>query len=120
MTEATDAINAVRAVLAEGGRGDVRGALDTTAFADAQVVTAPDSDLVDHVIVTLTDPVPLGDLEEAFGVGRELPRRPSPSAHRQVLFEATLPAEGSVGGTVLAELGEDGRVERVVVRRDEL
>jgi len=122
MTETTEAVEALRtAVAAAQDERDeaVHRALAARAFADGQIVNVPGG-LIDHVIVTLADSSPMHELEEAFGPARALPRRPAPSAPRQVFFEATLPSEGSTGATLLAEVGQDGRVGRLTVRRDEL
>jgi hypothetical protein len=68
-------------------------------------------------MVSPTEAVRVADLEALLGPARELPRGPAIGSPRTVLFERTLPEEGSAGGTVLAETDDD-RVTRLIVRAD--
>ncbi|HVM10001.1 MAG TPA: hypothetical protein VM345_16160 [Acidimicrobiales bacterium] len=72
-----------------------------------------------HVTVELTEPHDVSDLEEILGAAHELPRATSPSSARRVQFDDTVPDEGEVGATVLAELDGGGRVSSLLIRRDE-
>lgn len=74
---------------------------------------------VEHGTATATPAVPVAvaDLEKILGAARRLPRNPS-GGDRTVLFIGTVPAEGESGATVLAEIDDDDRVRRVIVRAD--
>ena len=75
---------------------------------------------LDHVKVVPAEPLRVTDLEAILGPARRLPRAPSPGHARTVLFEQTVPEEGSAGATVLAEVDDEDRVSRVIVRADRL
>ncbi|HEY7467435.1 MAG TPA: hypothetical protein VIB47_12155 [Dehalococcoidia bacterium] len=123
MTAVVDAVTALRAaVIAAAGADDEALRLRTVspAFASAQVVRVPGERTLDHVTVQLAEPVGLPELEAAFGPGRELPLSPEGGSMRTLIFDATMPAENSTGATLLAEVQEDGRVVRLVIRRDVL
>lgn len=123
MTAVVDAVTALRAaVIAAAGADDEALRLRTVspAFASAQVVRVPGERTLDHVTVQLAEPVGLPELEAAFGPGRELPLSPEGGSMRTLIFDATMPAVNSTGATLLAEVQEDGRVVRLVIRRDVL
>ena len=48
------------------------------------------------------------------------PRSPGIGQPLTVLFEQTVPEEGSTGATVLAEVDDEDRVARLIVRADRL
>jgi hypothetical protein len=123
VTAVVDAVTALRAaVIAAAGADDEALRLRTVspAFASAQVVRVPGERTLDHVTVQLAEPVGLPELEAAFGPGRELPLSPEGGSMRTLIFDATMPAVNSTGATLLAEVQEDGRVVRLVIRRDVL
>jgi hypothetical protein len=128
VSELTDAIEALRAAVAAaaGGSSDESGdesvseALETAAFASPEVVKVPGGYTLDHVKVIPADPVRIAELEAVLGPARRLPRAPSPGSARTILFEQTVPEEGSAGATVLAEVDDDDRVSRLIVRADRL
>jgi hypothetical protein len=123
VTAVVDAGTAVRAaVIAAAGADDEALRLRTVspAFASAHVVRVPGERTLDHVTVQLAEPVGLPELEAAFGPGRELPLSPEGGSMRTLIFDATMPAVNSTGATLLAEVQEDGRVVRLVIRRDVL
>jgi hypothetical protein len=109
-------------VIAAAGADDEALRLRTVspAFASAHVVRVPGERTLDHVTVQLAEPVGLPELEAAFGPGRELPLSPEGGSMRTLIFDATMPAVNSTGATLLAEVQEDGRVVRLVIRRDVL
>jgi hypothetical protein len=116
----TGAIERLRSAIAHATTTDdaeVHAALAAPQFADGEVAPGLNG-LVDHASADLAQPVPLGVLEARFGPGHRAPAGPRPGRPRSVQFNDTLPPEGSVGGTVLAELGDTGQVVRVIVRRD--
>jgi hypothetical protein len=123
VTAVVDAVTALRsAVFAAAGADDEALRLRTVspAFASAHVVRVPGERTLDHVTVQLAEPVGLPELEAAFGPGRELPLSPEGGSTRTLIFDATMPAPGSTGATLLAEVREDGLAATVVVRRDVL
>lgn len=116
----TAAIELLRLAVAHATTTDdaeLQAALAAPQFADGEVARGLNG-AVDHVSADLAQPVPLGVLEARFGPGHRSPAGPRPGRARSVQFDDTLPREGSVGGTVLAQLGETGDVVRVIVRRD--
>jgi len=118
-----EAIQGLRAAVAGAARAEdegVRRQCASSAFAEWQIARVPNEDAIAHVAVRLAEPLPLSDLEEAFGQARRLPARPEGGSTRSVIFERTLPAEGSAGATLLAEVEENGFVRRLVIRRDVL
>ena len=80
----------------------------------------PGERTLDHVTVQLAQPVGLPELEAAFGRGRELPLSPEGGSIRMLIFDATMPAAGSTGATLIAEVRQDGLAATVVIRRDVL
>ncbi|HWO72042.1 MAG TPA: hypothetical protein VNN21_00620 [Dehalococcoidia bacterium] len=123
ISSAVEAIRGLRAAVAGAARAedeDVHRQCASPAFAECQITRVPNEDAIAHVAVQLVEPLTLSDLEEAFGQARRLPARPEGGSSRSVLFERTLPAEGSTGATLLAEVEEDGFVRRLVIRRDVL
>jgi hypothetical protein len=80
----------------------------------------PGGHSLDHVKVVPAEPLRVTDLEAVLGPARRLPRAPSPGHPRTVLFEQTVPEDGCVGATVLAEVDDKDRVSRVIVRADRL
>jgi hypothetical protein len=123
MTAVVDAIEALRAAVIEVAGADdevVRARSAAPAFKSAEVVRALGERTLDHVTVQLAEPVGLRELEAAFGPGRELPLSPEGGSMRTVIFDSTMPAAGSAGATLLAEVREDGLAARVVIRRDVL
>ncbi len=97
---------------------DVRQELAPLSAA-APALARDESGRLSLVTVDVAGPLELADLEAAYGSASRLPRRPS-GGRRTVQFPATIPAEGSTGATVLAELDESGRAVRIIIRRDEL
>ncbi len=121
MTALTDALTALRGLVAEAAGGadvDLRPALDSSKFAQADVTTVPGKDSIDHVRVKLSSPVRVEELEQLWGPARPLPRRPSGGSTRTMTFDSTLPGEGESGATVLAEADSKGCVESLIVRAD--
>lgn len=120
MTRLADAIDALRAAVSAGGAGDreaVSAAVDAASFEDPEIIVAPGQVTVDHVIVQPANPVTVEELEELLGPASPLPLDPSGGAST-VLFGDTLPGEGESGATVLAEVDDDGRIDRLIVRAD--
>ena len=122
MSDLREAIEALRAAVGEaaGGAGEDGGdriaeALDSGAFASSEVATAGDG-TPDNVSVEIAAPVRVSDLEPWLGPVRRLPRDPGIGRPRTVLFEQTVPKEGSAGATVLAEVDDEDRVARLIVR----
>jgi hypothetical protein len=128
VSDLSDALETLRAAVAaaatgssdESGDEGVRGALETSAFDSPEVVSVPKGYSLDHVKVVPAEPLRVSDLEAVLGPARRLPRTPSPGHARTVLFEQTVPEEGSAGATVLAEVDDDDRVTRLIVRADRL
>ena len=123
MSELGRAIEALRAaVVAAATDGDegVGSALETPFFASADVVSVPGERTIDHVSVVPAGAVHVADLETILGPARRLPRAPAIGSPRTVLFERTVPDEGSAGATVLAETRDDDVVSRLIVRADRL
>lgn len=119
--EVLTAIAAVRDAVTAGVpdlAAGVRRGLSSAAVA-SPTLSRDESGLLSLVIVDVPEPLALTDLESAYGRAARLPRRPS-GGRRTVQFGATIPAEGETGATVLAELDDEGRVARIIVRRDEL
>ena len=115
----TDAIEQLRLAITHASAADdaeLRAALDASPFARGDVERGP-SGPVGHAWVELRSPLKLGLLELRYGPAHRGPA-PHPGVPRTVQFNSTLPLEGSVGGTVLAELDDAGHVVRVLVRRD--
>jgi hypothetical protein len=120
VTNLADAIDALRSAVCSPDSGEseaVHAAVDPSVFADADVVSVPDEETLAHVSVTLREPATIEELEATLGPARRLPRSPSGGA-RTVLFDDTLPAEGESGATVLAEVDDDDRVSRLIIRAD--
>jgi hypothetical protein len=117
MSELGDAIDALRSAV---GGGDQDPEMLRTAGSpvlaghEVNLLTGGE---VDHVIVTPRGGVRLSELEKELGPARPLPRRPA-GGTRTVLFDRTLPDEGTSGATVLAEVNDDGAVGRLIVRLD--
>jgi hypothetical protein len=109
VTTLADAIARLRDGVAAGGSGAPRSVADTV-FRDPHFEFG-------NATVTPIGSTTVGDLEEILGTARRLPRNPS-GGDRTVLFVDTLPAEGGSGATVLAEIDDDDRVRRVIVRAD--
>lgn len=121
MTALTDALQALRGLVAEAAGGadvDLRPALDSPEFAQADVSTVPRKDAIDHVRVKLAAPVTVEELEGVWGPAHPLPRLPSGGSTRTVMFDSTLPGEGESGATVLAEADDKGCIESLIVRAD--
>ena len=83
-------------------------------------MAVPGESTLDHVRLRLAVPVRLDALEARFGAARPLPTRPSGGSSRSVLFDQTMPAEGSTDATLLADVDAAGTVESITLRRDEL
>jgi hypothetical protein len=83
---------------------------------DVEVVRGQGGQL-DHVRVTLAEPVNLAELADAFGTPTLLP--PNPAGGRGAVFRDTQPGDGERGITVLAELDAAGRAVVVVLRPDD-
>jgi hypothetical protein len=117
------ALDALRGAVAAAGAADAAGipeALEGGVFEAPQVVAVPGDATLDHVSVRPVRRLTIDDLAAELGQPRRLPARPSPHAMRTVLFPGTVPAEQSIGATVLAEVDADGLVSRLIVRRDVL
>jgi hypothetical protein len=96
---------------------ELRRALATAGFADAEAADLPNGEL-SHVWLVPPAMATVAELEARFGAAHRLP--PRPDAWDQpalVQFDATIPADGETGTTVLAEL-DGARVVRVTLRRD--
>jgi hypothetical protein len=120
MTQLGDAIEALRAAVAAGGTGDraaVADAVDAGPFEEPEIVVVPGEGTIDHVIVRPVERVTVEELEAVLGPASPLPLEPSGGAP-SVLFGDTLPGEGESGATVLAEVDDDGRIDRLIVRAD--
>lgn len=96
---------------------DLQRALGAEPFGTFEVAPGLDGPL-GHVSVDLDRPVAVHVLEGRFGPAHRGPSAPALTARRLLQFNDTLPEEGSVGGTVLAEIDDTGEVVRVIVRRD--
>ena len=123
MTSAVEAIQSLRAAVTEAARADdeaIRAPAASSAFAAFEIVGVPGEGTLGHVAVRLAEPVKLSELEDAFGPGRGLPRDPEGGSKRTLIFDDTIPAEGSTGATLLADVMADDLVTRLVVRRDVL
>ena len=118
MSELGDAIEALRTALASGEQvPESLRAAGSPVLQDHEVSRAPGGG-VDTVIVRPRGTVRLSELEKELGPARRLPRRPEGGGSRTVLFDRTLPDEGSSGATVLAEVNDDGEVANLIVRLD--
>jgi hypothetical protein len=120
VTALANGIETLRRVVSETASGDhaqLDDAIDLAVFQDPEVVSRPGADAIDHVSVTPAEPTTVEDLEGILGPARRLPRNPS-SGSRTVIFEETVPDEGESGATVLAEVDQEGRVSRLIVRAD--
>jgi hypothetical protein len=95
----------------------LQAALEASPFEQGEIAAGP-SGPIGHATVQLVRSTPLALLEAHFGPAHRGPSRPAIGAPRVVQFNETLPPEGSVGGTVLAELDAHGQVVRVMIRRD--
>jgi hypothetical protein len=117
VSELGDAIEALRTAVASGDQGPegLRTA-GSPILAGHEVASLPGGE-VDNVVVRPSGPVRLSELEKELGPARPLPRRPS-GGPRTVIFDRTLPDEGTSGATVLAEVNDDGGVESLIVRLD--
>jgi hypothetical protein len=116
----TGAIDRLRSAIAHATAADdteLLAALAAAPFTHGEIAPGPSGSL-SHASVDLSEPVPLEALETRYGPGRRSPPGPRPGRPRTVQFNETLTLEGSVGGTVLAELDDDGQVVRVMIRRD--
>ncbi len=123
MTATVEAIFALCTSVSEATSAEeeaLRGASTSPAFAVIEIVRIPGEVSLDHVAVQLAEPVRLPELEAAFGPGRKLPTRPDGGSMRTVIFDDTVPAEGSTGATLLADVQGSDLVVRLVVRRDVL
>ena len=123
MTTTTDAILALRAAIVAATSAEdeaMRAPSASPAFAACEVVRIPGAAAIAHVAVELAKPVRLPELEAVFGPARKLPLRPDGGSTRPVIFDDTIPAGGSTGATLLADVPENGLVARIVVRRDVL
>jgi len=122
VTSFVETLDAIRAAIGEARSSadeSLRGALDDAGLEDAESVDRPDGEL-SHVWLTPPSQVRLAELEAHFGPARRLPTRPDAwSSPRVVQFNDTIPQEGEVGATVLAEVDDDDQVIRVTLRRDE-
>jgi hypothetical protein len=119
MTKLAEAIDALRSAVSGSKSADrttVRAAVDADAFEDPEIVAVPGERALAHVSVRPAEPITVADLEKILGPGRRLPREPS--GGRTVMFTDTLPGDGESGATVLAEVDEDGRVNRLIIRAD--
>ena len=120
MTTLADAIAALRSAVSRPDAADraaVRDAVDRSVFSDPDVVTVPGEETIAHVAVTPIRSATIAKLERILGPAHRLPRGPSGGA-RTVMFRDTLPDEGEAGATVLAEVDDDGRVSRLIIRAD--
>jgi hypothetical protein len=120
VTALANGIETLRRVVSETASGDhaqLDDAIDLAVFQDPEVVSRPGADAIDHVSVTPAEPTTVEDLEGILGPARRLPRNPS-GGSRTVIFGETVPDEGESGATVLAEVDEEGRVSRLIVRAD--
>lgn len=118
MSELGDAIDALRAaVLGEDHSQEALRGAGAPTLAGHEVSLLAEGE-VDHVVVTPRGTVRLSELEKELGPARPLPRRPDGGGTRTVLFDRTLPDAGTTGATVLAEVNDDGAVERLIVRQD--
>ena len=122
MSSLPEAIRALRDAVAgsAGETVDVDAAVDPTVFGPAEVTMVPGMAAIDHLATRPVGALDVAQLEAILGVSRKLPRRPSGGATRTVLFEDTIPDPGKSGTTVLAEVDDAGRVQRLVVRADAL
>ncbi len=111
MTGLADAIARLREAAGAGGPD---GPLDSdgswTSFVRVEREPSVVSAVPDEALTT-------GELEAILGAAKRLPRNPSGGA-RTVLFTDTLPADGESGATVLAEIDDDDRVLRLLIRPD--
>jgi hypothetical protein len=112
------ALEALRDAVAGGERDAVDRAAADEAFTSADVAAVPGGDEPAHVSVAPAGELTVDQLEELLGPARRLPRSPAIGSPRTVLFERTMPEEGSAGATVLAEVDDDDRVSRLIVRAD--
>jgi hypothetical protein len=120
VTAIADAIEDLRRAVSQDASGDpsqVDDVVDKAVFENAEVVRRPADHAIDFVSVAPTEPTTVEDLEAVLGPARPLPRNPS-GGLRNVIFEKTVPGEGESGATVLAQVEEDGRVRRLIVRSD--
>lgn len=118
MSELGDAIDALRtAVTGDDQNPEALRSAGSPVLAGHEVNLLAGGD-VDHVVVTPRGSVRLSELEKELGPARPLPRRPDGGGTRTVLFDRTLPDEGGSGATVLAEMNDEGAVERLIVRLD--
>ncbi len=120
MTTLADAIAALQDAVSgavPGDEAEVRDAVDQAAFTDPAVVAVPGERSIRYVSVSPIEPTSVEELEGILGPASRLPRNPS-GGSRTVMFGDTLPGEGESGATVLAEVDEDDRVGRIVIRAD--
>jgi hypothetical protein len=123
MSAMGDAIDALRGAVMAAEAASAAGIPEALAgglFEAPEIVAVPGEATLDHVSVRPVNRMTIDDLTAEVGQPRRLPARPSPHATRTVLFPGTLPAERSIGATVLAEVDADGLVSRLIVRRDVL
>jgi hypothetical protein len=122
MTSFVDAVEELRGAVAGSAAAadtSLRQALEDAGFGEAEALDRPDG-VLSHVWLEPPESVPLAALEECFGPAHRLPTRPDAwSSPRVVQFNDTIPREGEVGATVLAEVDDADRVVRVTLRRDE-
>jgi len=111
-----DAIDRLRSAVASDD-ADLEHALDAPPFAHGEIARDTTGS-VSHATVDLANAVPLTELESRYGDAHRSPAGPKSGRPRRVQFDATLPQDGSVGATVLAELDGSGNVVRVLIRRD--
>jgi hypothetical protein len=118
VSELGDAIEALRTAVMSGDQGpDALRSAGSPVLVEHEVAWLPGGE-VDTVIVRPRGSVRLSELERELGPARPLPRRPSGGSTRTVIFDRTLPEEGTAGATVLAEVDDDGVVVSVIVRLD--
>lgn len=118
MSELGDAIEALRTAVVSGDPGpDGLRSAGSPILIEHEVAALPGGE-VDNVIVRPRGSVRLSELEKELGPARPLPRRPSGGPTRTVIFDRTLPDEGTTGATVLADVDNEGVVGSLIVRLD--
>lgn len=118
MSDLAAAMEALRDAVAVGDPDAVERAAADGAFGSADLATVPGGDELAHVSLAPADELRVSDLEAILGPVRRLPRPPAIGSPRTVLFERTMPEEGTAGATVLAEVDDEDRVSRLIVRAD--
>lgn len=113
MSALADAVDRLRSAVRQrmsGTEVDLAGGVDRSFFEHPNATARALS--VDPVV-----PTTVAELEDFLGGARRLPRNPS-GGPVTVLFGDTMPAEGGADATVLAEVDDDDRVLRLIVRAD--